>query len=260
MDKLSLHEWKTLIMLAGYVVVISCELFFPFFKNFTNKFVHDVRNLGIGMFNALLAALVFAGSFIWLSTWTEVNSFGLLNLFDLPAWLSLLLAVIIFDLWMYYWHRISHLVPFLWRFHRMHHTDRQMDASTALRFHFGEIIISFIFRLPVVCLLGMSLLEFLLYETLLQPVIIFHHSNVSFPKKLDSFLQWFLVTPNMHRVHHSDKAKETHSNFSSIFSFWDRLFGSFNKLADTKNIQYGLPQFENETSQTVVGMIKTPLK
>jgi sterol desaturase/sphingolipid hydroxylase (fatty acid hydroxylase superfamily) len=179
---------------------------------------------------------------------------------DWPAWAETVAALILFDLWMYLWHRANHQIRFLWRFHRMHHSDNQVDATTALRFHTGELILSSILRLAVVPLLGISLSQLILYETLLQPIIIFHHSNVALPEKIDRIFRALIVTPNMHRVHHSMVNQETNSNYSSIFSFWDRIGQSFRRRIDLLTLRYGLSDFPEETWQTVVGMLKTPLK
>ena len=257
---MNIKEWKIIIMLSAYVLVIFLEQIFPYFKNYKQLLKHDLRNFAFALFNALAVALIFSGSYVLLTQWTEQHAFGLLWTVELASWQRLLLALLLFDAWMYAWHRASHRIHFLWRFHRVHHTDRQMDASTALRFHVGEIFISFLVRLPVVALLGLSLFELLMYEALLQPIIIFHHSNVALPEKIDRVLRKVIVTPNMHRVHHSDVPRETHSNFSSIFSWWDKIFSSFQFRENTHEIQFGLPDRVEEKDQSVRGMIIDPLR
>ena len=174
------------------------------------------------------------------------------------GWERGLAAIVLFDLWMYLWHRANHRISFLWRFHRTHHSDTEMDSTSALRFHFGEIIFSSILRLLVIPLIGISYAELLTYEIILQPIIIFHHSNVALPEKLDRILRAVLVTPNMHRVHHSQIQNETDSNYSSIFSWWDRLAGTFKRREDTKTIVFGLTYFRELQWQSFVGMLRTP--
>jgi sterol desaturase/sphingolipid hydroxylase (fatty acid hydroxylase superfamily) len=161
---------------------------------------------------------------------------------------------------MYLWHRANHAIPFLWRFHRMHHSDPAVDVTTALRFHVGEITLSSTLRLAVIPLLGLRLGEVILYETLLLPVIAFHHSNVALPEKWDRRLRAVIVSPNMHRVHHSDWQPETDSNFSSIFSWWDRLGRSFRLRPDIRALRYGLRDFDGQEWQNLWGLLRTPLR
>ena len=133
-----------------------------------------------------------------------------------------------------------------------------MDVTTAYRFHFGEIIFSSLFRAPIIVLLGMNLPELVVYETLMFAVVQLHHANVALPRQLDRLLRCFIVTPSIHKVHHSRLQPETDSNYSSLFSWWDRAFKTLN-LRDPATIQYGLVQFDSPNQQTISGLIKTPL-
>lgn len=251
---------KLLVSIGALALILWFETLFPLFQGRKEKLRHISRNLGLGLFNGLVIALLFSSLSALVIHWGESKSFGLLHWFNLPPWFGTLVALLLFDLWMYLWHRANHQIPFLWRFHRMHHSDNQVDATTALRFHTGELILSSILRLAIIPLLGMSLSQLILYETLLQPIIIFHHSNVALPEKIDQIFRAIIVTPNMHRVHHSMVNQETNSNYSSIFSFWDRIGQSFRRRIDLLALRYGLPDFPEEKWQTFVGMLKTPLK
>jgi len=146
-------------------------------------------------------------------------------------------------------HNANHRVPFLWRFHRMHHTDMEMDSTSAIRFHTLEIVFSSCLRLAVAPLLGIEFTHLFVYEICLQPVIIFHHSNIAFPEKWDRILRALIVTPNMHRVHHSLETYETNSNYSSVFSVWDRLAGTFRKREDMATLTFGLKEFREPYCQ-----------
>jgi len=134
-----------------------------------------------------------------------------------------------------------------------------MDVTTANRFHIGEIFFSSLFRIPLIGLLGIHLWELVIYETLMVAVVQFHHSNIDIPAKVDSMLRVLIVSPNMHRVHHSRWRPETDSNFSSLFSFWDRLAQTFRLNPNPKNIRLGLDEFDRKVDQTVGGMLKTPI-
>jgi sterol desaturase/sphingolipid hydroxylase (fatty acid hydroxylase superfamily) len=166
----------------------------------------------------------------------------------------------VLDFYIYWWHRASHEIPFLWRFHRMHHSDAKMDVSTALRFHPGEVLMSGFARLPIFILIGAEAWQLLVYESVFQSVVLFHHSNVRVPRWLDYGLLAITVTPAMHRVHHSREHVETDSNYGSVFPYWDMLFRTWRLRPDAGELRIGLDHWDNESVQTVRGMLTTPLK
>ncbi|MEN1681396.1 MAG: sterol desaturase family protein [Planctomycetota bacterium] len=170
-------------------------------------------------------------------------------------------GLLAFDCWMYWWHRLNHRVPLLWRLHRVHHSDTAMDASSGLRFHPGEILLSGAARLIVVPLLGVPAELVALYGAVALPVVLAHHANVWLPRWLDFglFTSGLLVTPAMHRVHHSRVRDETNSNYSSVLPIWDRLFGTLCVRRDIERIDFGLDEFRDPGAQTVAGMLTTPL-
>jgi sterol desaturase/sphingolipid hydroxylase (fatty acid hydroxylase superfamily) len=204
--------------------------------------------------------VIFAGGTLMVTEWAAARSFGLLNASGLEGPLRLVTAVLVFDLWQYVWHRLNHRVPLLWRFHAVHHSDRDLDATSALRFHTGEIVLSASARLAILPLLGLTVGEVLVYETAMLPIILFHHSNVRVPERLDRMFRWLIVTPWMHWVHHSNYQPETDSNYASIFSFWDRLFGSFRFRDDPGSLTLGLDGAEHEGWATLGGMLSMPFR
>ena len=232
----------------------------PMFEGRVNRVRHGLANVVLGVGNAVIVAFVFAGTTLFVTEWAREHGIGLLHVFALPTAVRLTLAVVIFDAWQYLWHRLNHQIPVLWRFHAVHHADRAMDASTALRFHTGEIILSSTARLAVIPILGMTVGEVLVYESVLLPIILFHHSNVSMPNRVDTWFRWLIVTPWMHWVHHSSYQPETDSNYSSIFSFWDRLFGSFRLRADADEIQLGLENMRQSEWADLRGMLTMPFR
>jgi len=255
-------ETKHWVAAAALVGFLLAETLFPFFRqlpSLRDRIVHDLRNLVVGAVNLLLGSLAIAYGFVCLDRWIADNGFGLLQVFELPTWLALGLAVVLLDIWTYWWHRLNHVVPLLWRLHRTHHTDTAMDVSTSVRFHTGEILLSWAARLVVVPLLGISLIQLAIYESLLLPVVLFHHSNLRLPRWIDYGLLAVIVTPAMHRVHHSRLVEETNSNYGSLLPWWDWVFGSFRLRPDLENIQYGLDEFSDPEWQTLVGMARTPL-
>jgi sterol desaturase/sphingolipid hydroxylase (fatty acid hydroxylase superfamily) len=219
---------------------------------------HAARNLTLGLLNAMALAILASPFIAKVAGWVEESRFGLLNLLNLPPVIGAAAAILLFDAWMYLWHRANHELSFLWRFHRVHHSDPEMDATTAARFHIGEILISSALRLAVILLLGLTVHLLLVYEILLLPVILFHHSNVRFPENLDRWLRLIIVTPAIHRVHHSRLRAETDSNYSSVFSFWDRLAGTFQMRKNGRSVDFGLDEFDGEQWQRMRGLLTTP--
>lgn len=222
------------------VVLWMIESVAPMYVGRQHRISHGLGNLALGLFNTLLVAVPFAAMMLLATRWAQETPFGLAHWLKPPAWLLWPMILILFDGWMYTWHRLNHRIPLLWRFHAVHHSDREMDATSAFRFHTGEIMLSFIARLAVLPLLGMTMPQLLVYETVLLPVILFHHSNVRLPAKGDAALRWLIVTPWMHWVHHSREQPETDSNFSSVLSVWDRCFGTYRLRDDPNRIEQGL--------------------
>lgn len=246
------------VALAGFALFFlweSIRPFFPFFAgNVMHRGQHFVRNVVVGGVNAAGVGLLF------LPWWDRISEmqFGLLHRIPMPVWLHALLAILLLDCWTYWWHRANHEIAFLWRFHRMHHTDPHMDVTTARRFHPGEILFSSLLRLPLIFLLGIHLWELLLYGAIMGVIVDFHHANVALPERIDRWLRVLIVTPAMHKVHHSTYQPETDSNYTSLLSVWDRLFGTFRLRRDPATIEIGLDDWRDPGHQTVKGLIKTP--
>jgi len=259
----NLQFLRTACALTFLFFLLTWETAAPFFPLFPNTCAerarHGARNLFLGLVNAGITSITIVALWAWTARWVASHGFGVLNLLALAPWTRMLFAIILFDLWMYWWHRANHRLSFFWRFHRTHHSDPKMDVTTAHRFHFGEIFFSSILRVPIILLLGLRLRELVLYETLMFAVVQLHHANVALPGNLDRFLRWFIVTPCIHKVHHSRFQPETDSNYSSLFSWWDRLFRTFKLRADPATISYGLAEFDIPARQTLGGLLKTPL-
>jgi sterol desaturase/sphingolipid hydroxylase (fatty acid hydroxylase superfamily) len=249
------------LVLAGVLVgLMVLESVLPETRLLTGKsrLRHDGRNLGLALLNGILGALVLVPMLGLTSAWVAGKQIGLANWIGggVLAWITVLL---LFDMWMYVWHRLNHELPFLWRMHRVHHSDVAMDASTALRFHPVEILLSGIARMALMPMLGMSVAHLLVYELILLPVILVQHANVRSPHWLDRMVRTVVVTPWMHRVHHSQLREETNSNYGSVLSIWDRIFGSWCWRSDPEAIVFGLDSWRDDGSQSLTGMLRTPL-
>ena len=235
----------------------SWETWFPFVSGRQRRWRHAGRNVAIAVLNTVVLSLLFGAATVAVAIWAADHGLGLLNQLAVPLPWRLLPAVLLLDAWLYLWHRLNHRVPLLWRFHRMHHSDREMNVTTATRFHIGEHCGAAALRLGLIPLFGVSVAEILAYETLVVAATMFHHANVSLGR-LDRPLRWLIVTPRMHQIHHSRLRIETDSNYSVLFSFWDRLARSYRMRSGSEPVELGLSDFDDDCWQTVAGMLRTP--
>ncbi|MFH0976178.1 MAG: sterol desaturase family protein [Spirochaetota bacterium] len=251
-------DTKAIVIVSVLVLIFLLEGIFPHFRGRTSRVRHGLSHIFIAIINGLLTRLLFAGLAIKATTWTQAQSFGILNtgLFSQAAGTTI--AFVLFDIWMYFWHVANHHVSLLWLFHRAHHADIAMDTTTALRFHLGELFFSSFARLPVIMLIGLSFEQVVFFETILNVSTLFHHSNIHIPEKWDSIIRLVITSPNMHRVHHSTERRETNSNYTSILSIWDRIVRTFKRRADTSTITIGLSDFRSQKWQGAFGFYISP--
>lgn len=186
-----------------------------------------LNNLGLVVLNTVLLRLLFPAAAVGLAALAASRGWGLLNQVTLPAGLASAISVVVLDLAIWLQHVMFHAVPVLWRLHRVHHADLDYDVTTGLRFHPIEILLSMLIKLAVILVAGPPVVAVIVFEILLNAGAMFNHGNVSLPPKLDRVLRWLIVTPDMHRVHHSVEDDEANSNFGFNLSWWDRLFGTY---------------------------------
>ncbi|MCM4168569.1 hypothetical protein KCTC52924_02145 [Arenibacter antarcticus] len=252
---------RSLILVLGIAFFWILESIVPLFQLKYKKFKHA----GINIFFTLTTVLVnFPLAFLLLKTsdWTIANNFGVLQwLPAMPLWIKILLGVMLLDLlsaWLAHW--VEHKVKLLWGFHLIHHTDHQVDTTTANRHHPGESMVRFIFTCFGTLIVGAPVAIIMIYQALSVVFSQFNHANISLPKKLDNVLSWIIVSPDMHKVHHHYKLPYTDSNYGNIFSLWDRLFGTFLKLPN-QDIVYGVDTYFNERENSDIGLLlKIPFK
>lgn len=219
-------------------------------------------NLGVVVLDTLLVRVLFPTTAIGLALVCEARGWGLFQAMALPAWVAIPVAVIALDLAIYLQHVLFHAVPALWRLHRMHHADQEIDVTTGVRFHPIEILLSMGIKLGVVAALGTPAVAVLVFEVLLNATSMFNHSNVRMPLWLDRVLRWIVVTPDMHRVHHSIAARETNSNFGFNLPWWDRLFGTYRDqpAAGHDGMTIGIQQFRDVGEQRLDRMLTQPFR
>jgi sterol desaturase/sphingolipid hydroxylase (fatty acid hydroxylase superfamily) len=219
-------------------------------------------NIGVVVLDTALVRLVFPTTAVGLALIAEAQGWGLLHTFALPVWISVPLAVMALDLAIYLQHVLFHAVPALWRLHRMHHADLEFDVTTGARFHPIEILLSMGIKLGVVAALGLPAVSVLVFEVLLNATSMFNHGNVRMPVQLDRVLRWIVVTPDMHRVHHSSIARETNSNFGFNLPWWDRLFGTYRDqpVAGHEAMTIGIEQFREPVEQRLDRLLTQPFR
>lgn len=205
------------------------------------------NNLGIVVINTVLVRLVFPVSAVAWASVVSQNGFGLLHWIAMPGWLAVVVAFVALDLAIYLQHLLFHSLPILWRLHRMHHADTEFDVTNGLRFHPLEILLSMVIKFAAIALLGAPALAVLMFEVVLNVTSIFNHANVRLPLTLDRLLRKCVVTPDMHRVHHSVLPRETHSNFGFNLPWWDRVVQTYRAQPDMGHtgMVLGLPIFRD---------------
>ncbi|MEO6219717.1 MAG: sterol desaturase family protein [Ginsengibacter sp.] len=255
----SIFDWMGIpVLVIIFWIFYLVESKFELRKRVQNKWQRFVINNVISIPSLILLRFMFLPGMIWLTIENEKIHFGLNYLYELPAWLEAITAFIIFDYVNYIWHILNHRIPLLWRFHLVHHTDHDLDVTTAIRFHFGELIGSLFFRGAFVFLSGASPLLVIIYEIVFEAEVLFHHSNIKLPWRVEKFLNFIIVTPRMHGIHHSIVKSETYSNFSSIFSFLDRLHKTAKVNINHDNVVIGVPAYSDKHELTLPYLLKLP--
>ncbi len=227
-----------------------------------NKTYRWLNNLGLIGFNSLCLSLLMPIVAFGMAHYAEQHELGLFNQWQLPAIVEIFAAVIILDFVIYLQHLVFHRVPWLWRLHRMHHADQDIDVTTGTRFHPLEILLSMWIKIACTLMLGISPLAIIVFEIVLNVSAMFNHSNGYLPLKLDKLLRKIIVTPDMHRVHHSVITQETHSNFGFFLSVWDRLFHTYRaqpKLGHQR-VKIGIPLFQSAKEQRLDNMLSQPFR
>lgn len=212
----------------GILVVMALwEALTPRRSQSVGRLLRWPNNLGLVVLNTFVVRLLFPLTAVGMAFLAQTKGWGLLNIVPLPPWIAIPSAVLLLDLTIYGQHVVFHVVPWLWRLHRLHHADLEFDVTTGLRFHPGEIIVSILIKLAAVLVLGAAPVAVLIFEVTLNATSMFNHGNVRLPAALDRMLRLVVVTPDMHRVHHSIDRCETDSNFGFNVPWWDRLFGTY---------------------------------
>ena len=240
--------------------IFIIESIFPIYKRSIKTYKRWLINFTFVFLNTLALRFLFpvlAASFAGICSQYNI---GFLNYFNIPIWIALILAFLLLDLGIWLQHLLFHHISFLWRFHKIHHSDEEVDFTTGVRFHPLEIIISMIYKFILLAVIGPPVALVIIFEIVLNASSIFNHGNIKISKSFDIALRKLIVTPNMHRIHHSAEEKETNSNYGFNLSVWDKLFGTYNKRSKKRdNIIIGLKELNNK-NKSLFFLIFSPFK
>ncbi|MDH5654865.1 MAG: sterol desaturase family protein [Spirochaetia bacterium] len=264
-----IFNYETQIRLGFFFGTLSLiglwEVLAPRRKLTEKKWLRWTNNLGLVFFNSIISMMIFRFVFPAAAAGAALaaknNGWGLFNTFEVPYWIAVILSVIILDFIIYMQHVMVHAVPLLWRLHRVHHADMDYDVTTGSRFHTIEIILSMGIKIASIILIGPPVIAVILFEIILNAMAMFNHGNISLPGPLDRILRWFVVTPDMHRVHHSIEYNESNSNFGFNISLWDRIFGTYKDQpkAGHESMTIGIHDFrESKQTSWISGMLLMP--
>lgn len=254
--------WRLGVFITILAVIALWETFQPRRPWRLSRMTRWTNHILLSTFNTMVVRVIIPLTAAAYALTLELEGIGLLNWLGLPVWISIVVAVLILDLAIYVQHVWFHKLEFFWRFHRMHHTDLDFDVTTGVRFHPIEIVISMLIKFAVISLLGPPAIAVIVFEILLNATSMFNHGNVRIPVPVDRILRLFLVTPDMHRVHHSEIRNETDSNFGFNLPWWDRIFGTYRDQPQQGHLgmSIGLPIFRSNQEIRLDRLISQPFR
>ena len=248
------------LLVLVFIILFLFESKYQLRKRVGNRFNRIVTNTVVSIPAFALLRFLLLPALVWIAYRNQALQFGINYLYDLPVFLEYSIAFLLLDYGNYGWHFLNHRLPFLWRFHLVHHTDVDLDITTAFRFHFGELIGSVVSRGAIVLLTGATPILVLIYEIVFEAATQFHHSNLRLPPSIDRGFNKILVTPRMHGIHHSVVKSETDSNYSVIFSWWDRLHQTLNVKVNQNLVVTGVPSYPDARELTIGYLLRMPFR
>lgn len=260
MIKAIFDTYGTPILISLFLILLFLEGKLQLRKRVQSRWKRILINFVVSIPAFALLRLLFIPAMVWLAVQNQSWHFGLIYILNTSQLFETIISFLLLDYSNYIWHILLHKLPVLWRFHLVHHTDLDLDISTAFRFHFGEMIGSVIFRGAAIVLIGASPILVLIYEIAFEAATQFHHSNMKLPFKFEKLLNYLIVTPRMHGIHHSMIKRETDSNYSVIFSCWDRIHQTVRLNIHQDEIVTGVPSYANERELTIGKLLTLPFK
>lgn len=236
---MTLYSVKPYLYWAGVIAFLLCEQFYSYRQPTVSRTRRWLTNLPLSIINGTVYHLLYTNAIVGLLLHVQTHQLGLLNAVALPAWLKTAAGVLLLDFFIYLWHLLTHELPLLWRFHRVHHNDLNMDVTTGNRFHLGEFLVTGLLRLAVIYTFGIDLTAYIVFEILVNLAVQFHHSSIKVAPGFERLWAILFVPPFLHRIHHSVKIKEQNSNYGVIFSLWDRMLGTLVTAVPQEGIVIG---------------------
>lgn len=262
----TLLSYETAIRLGVFasllVVLLLAETVWPRKNRVERRVTRWRTNLALTVIDGIALRIFVPLAAVGSAAWAAQNNWGLFNLINTSTLAAIIISVIILDMMIYWQHVATHKIPILWRFHQVHHADRDIDVTTGVRFHPIEICLSMVYKMACVLILGAPVAAVIIFELILNGCALFNHANLRLPKWLDRILRIFIVTPDMHRVHHSTLAHETNSNYGFSLSLWDRLFGSYinQPSAGHNAMKIGLSEYQDDRPHKIFWSLTVPFK
>jgi sterol desaturase/sphingolipid hydroxylase (fatty acid hydroxylase superfamily) len=253
-------RYLPVVVVGLFAALFAVERYFPLRKARVALLARLAVNLVFSGLAFLTAMAVVKPATLGALHWAGEKPFGLLHVLPVPAWAQAIVGFMLLDLSFYYWHVLNHQVPVLWRFHNVHHIDPDLDVSTGFRFHFGEVLLSTLFRIAQVSLLGIPFTTFAAYELVFQANTLFHHSNVRLPIRFERLLNAFLVTPRMHGIHHSQVRRETNSNYGVVFCWWDKVHRTLGLNIPQAQIEIGVAGYSAPDDNQLWHILSLPFR
>jgi sterol desaturase/sphingolipid hydroxylase (fatty acid hydroxylase superfamily) len=253
---------RSSVFFGLFLVLALSELFAPRSEHTEMKGSRWFTNLAIFIIDIVVLRLAFKAAAVGVAVWATSNGYGLFNVLDINPFLAGLIAFVFLDFAIWASHVASHKIPILWRVHRMHHADTSIDVTTALRFHPVEILLSMLFKVALIVLLGAPAIAVIIFEIVLNGCAMFNHSNLKLPEPVDRVLRMFIVTPDMHRIHHSSEQPETDSNYGFNLSIWDRLFSTYTHepMKGHDGIEIGLKEYQDPRPSQLPWSLSLPFR
>lgn len=250
------------IFMGIFIIISLLELIVPQFHRREILKMRWLTNIGLSAFNVAIGALLFVHMAKFAFSLDMEMKFGLFHKISLPIEIEILLSILLLDFAIYLQHIATHKIPILWKLHQVHHHDLFLDTTSGIRFHTIEIILSYLYKLILVLVLGLSIRSLIIFEILLNGSALFNHGNFRIPHFLNTFLKFFIVTPQMHRIHHSPFKEETDSNYGFFFSFWDRIFKTFVNVTKqkSKEMKFGIEGINLKKDLNLWQIICLPFK
>lgn len=249
---------SVVLLVAGFAVLLAAENIRPLRARKQPRFGRYFTNAALTFLAVLAGAIAVRPVGLGLAHLSEAKAFGVLNWLALPGWAKFASGFLLMDLTFYYWHRFNHTIHFLWRFHSVHHIDPDLDVTTSMRFHFGEVLLSTFFRAGQIAVIGIAPVTYIVFETCFTLATLFHHGNIQIPVTVERVLNRVLVTPRMHGIHHSVVRSELNSNYAVIFRWWDALNRSLVLNVPQSAITIGVGRFAGKGDNNIFRLVALP--